>query len=145
MSSESADKNKVTGKQTAIGCLGIIVLAIIIGIVCGVTGSNEPTVIRCPTVPKNLGDGFDLDLAVEWAAEDAIRDILQDPDSFEERGISSRAMWGVPRADGSEYYSKLEVDFTARNALGGTVRGYATVDLRETSSGCIVSNAVLWE
>ena len=56
----------------------------------------------------------------------------------------ARPFFSEERTDGSKHYNRLEVDFGARNAFGGMVRGTAWVFIEEGDDGsCNVLRAEL--
>ena len=99
----------------------------------------------CPTVPTELGVGWDADYSVRRAIDDAVKDLLADPGSYDRHGMSASGD-AFDRDDGSRYYWLIEVDFSAANAFGGMVHGDAQVALLEREAeGCVVVIAELIE
>ena len=112
----------------------IIALAAVFLLACG-----PP---KCPTVPEESGKGFEMDYTVENAVHDAIKSLLADPGSYENDRIYASRFKSQEREDGSHYYYQVDVEFRARNAYGGTVRGVGWVGLYEDpDAGCVVDKA----
>ena len=85
-----------------------------------------------------------MSYSVRKDVEDSVKDMLNDPGSYKKHGISAMRSFAKQRGDGSLYYERVVVDFGARNAFGGMVRGYATVYLEEDAAGeCKVTGTQL--
>ena len=101
---------------------------------------------KCPTVPKGSAEGFNVDYMVKREIQESVKDLLRDPGSYEEESIIARPVFSEARDDGSRYYTRVEVEFRAKNAFGGVVPGYAYVELSEDADeGCTVIGATLAE
>ena len=101
---------------------------------------------KCPTVPKESAEGFTLDHMVKREIQESVKDLLRDPSSYEEESILARPVFSEARDDGSRYYTRVEVEFRAKNVFGGVVPGYAYVELSEDADeGCTVIDATLAE
>ena len=99
---------------------------------------------QCPTVPEESETGFDMEFGVQWDIEHAVKDLLNDPDSYKKNEITASRRFEEARDDGSRYYARITVDFRARNAFGGMVPGSAVVWIQETpEEGCVVNYAEL--
>ena len=123
----------------ALGLLSAVALAGLL-VACSV---GPP---QCPTVPKSSDEGFNIDPIVRVEIRNALRDLLRDPGSYEEESIFARPVFSEVRDDGSRYYTRVEVEFRAKNAFGGVVPGYAYVELSEDQDeGCTVVDATLSE
>ena len=96
---------------------------------------------QCPPATE----GFSIGYALEREIRNAIKAQLSDPDSYKEYRVFGRRAYVQTRENGQEYFKRLEVEFGARNAFGGMVRGRATVDLREGAEGCRVTGATIYE
>ena len=84
-----------------------------------------------------------MEFGVQWDVERAVKDLLNDPDSYKKNKINASSRFAETRADGSRYDTRLTVDFRARNAFGGMVPGLAVVWIQETPEGCAVDYAEL--
>ena len=123
----------------ALGLLSAVALAGLL-VACSV---GPP---QCPTVPKSSDEGFNIDPIVRVEIRNALRDLLRDSGSYEEESIIARPVFSEARDDGSRYYTRVEVEFRAKNAFGGVVPGYAYVELSEDADeGCTVIGATLAE
>ena len=95
----------------------------------------------CPSV-----DNFDLAFATEVDIQVAVRDLLLDPGSYQQRNITANKLDARLRDDGSKYYGTVTVNFRAKNAFGGMMPGSARVTLDEDpDGGCMVRRATLIE
>lgn len=112
------------------GFLISAVIAAFISIACGVLDLDPP----CPTVPEGDTDTFDM-AGFDWDVDQAIKDLLNDPDSYVRENTLARRGFSDSRADGTRYYTQVEVDFRAKNIYGGVVPGYAYVQLSENADG----------
>ena len=74
-----------------------------------------------------------------------VKALLLNPDSYRNENIFTRVSYAKARDDGTAYVARVEVTFQAENAAGWMAAGRATVDLRETSSGCKLGAARLYE
>ena len=76
--------------------------------------------------------------------DDEIKELLNDPDSYERDSMYARRALSEARSDGTKYYTRLDVRFRARNAFGGMARGYGLVDLSENAEGhCRITSTTI--
>ena len=107
-------------------------------------GSSGPT--QCPTVPESSGEVFDIDYSVGQEIRESLRELLHDPQSYEEEAIFARPGLSETRDDGSKYYTRIEIEFRSKNPSGGVMPGYAYVEISEDpEEGCTVVDATLSE
>ena len=124
--------------------LGLVALVSGVTLATAVACSSGPP--KCPTVPEESGEGFKTDYMVEREIHESVKDLLRDPGSYEGESILARPVFSEDRDDGSRYFTRVEVEFRAKNAFGGVVPGYAYVELSEDADeGCTVIDATLAE
>ena len=124
--------------------LGLMALVVGVTLATAMACSSGPP--KCPTVPEDSGEGFSIDYMVKREIQESVKDLLNDPGSYEEESILARPVFSEARDDGSRYYTRVEVEFRAKNAFGGVVPGYAYVKLSEDpDEGCTVIDTTLAE
>ena len=97
-------------------------------------------------MPKESGEGFDVDYMVRLEIQESVKDLLNDPGSYEHESILARPVFSEARDDGSRYFTRVEVEFRSKNAFGGVMPGSAYVELSEDADeGCTVIDATLAE
>ena len=127
------------GKPCCIAALVIVVISI----VCGIWTTCNPPGSHCPTVTP-VGEGMTLDTTVGIRADLAVEQLLLNPESYKRTAIYGMRTYPVSREDGSEYYGRMQVEFTATNNFGHTGAGIATVRVSETKEdGCVVTHTDL--
>ena len=123
--------------------IGIVVGAIGLGMaLIGVCGLFAPS--GCPTVPLDPEEHFVLPANLYDNIRSSIEPFLIVPDSYEYRGATARADDSQYRRDVSKYYTKMTVEFKAKNLFGVEPTHYAQVWLFETEDGeCVVLDVAI--
>ena len=127
-------------KSKVKGCLLAIAIGVGVLIVVGVCVGNlsEPGPVPCPSADEGT---FDLDFTVKFRIEQEVKDLLRDPDTFKLDEVYTRGAYVTRRADGTTFYSTVEVEFRGENLFGAMVPGLAVVDLEEVNGACQVASA----
>ena len=116
-------------------------LVVVISVACLALAACGPSgLAECPDVEG----GFDLG-SLQYGVRNKVKALLINPDSYRNENIFTRVAYAKERDDGTSYVSRVEVTFQAEDAAGWMAYGRATVDLRETSSGCKLGAARLYE
>ena len=131
-------KPKLTAKQWLISVL-IAAALLMVAVIC--------QAIEGPAKCPDAQDEFDVDIDVRREIDEAIKTKLLSPSSYQRESMSSIMAFAEKRPDGTEYFRRLSVRFTAENAFGVRLRRDAVVDLTEDeeSGACRVVSAALKE
>ena len=96
----------------------------------------------CPSVPTS--GGFEVGLHLQYDIDDGIKELLNDPDSYKRDSMHASPALSEVRSDGTKYYTRLNVQFRARNVFGGMTQDYGLVGLFENGEGhCSIASTTL--
>ena len=120
-------RNKARVRATFLVVLSLVALA-------GLVLVLKPTASSCPDIRYPSSDlsvnGYTRDRIAE-----AIKRELGNPDTYELRNVEGLRDYVKDRADGSSYYTRVNVYFRAETGMGGQVLDRIRVNLRETGGG----------